>query len=45
MGELKTDKRKFHRKITALSAIPLLITIVSGTIYSIVQPLGIDAFG
>ena len=44
MGELKTDKRKFHRKITALSAIPLLITILSGTIYSILQPLGVDAF-
>ena len=44
MGKLKTDKRKIHRKITAISAIPLLITIVSGTIYSIFQPLGIDAF-
>ncbi len=39
MGKLKTDKRKIHRKITALSAIPLLITILSGTIYSILQPL------
>ena len=44
MGKLKTDKRKIHRKITALSAIPLLITILSGTIYSILQPLGVDAF-
>ena len=44
MGKLKTDKRKIHRKITALSAIPLLITILSGTIYSIIQPLGLDAF-
>ena len=44
MGKLKTNKRKFHRKITAISAIPLLITIVSGTIYSILQPIGIDAF-
>ena len=44
MGKLKTDKRKIHRKITAISAIPLLITILSGTIYSILQPLGIDAF-
>ena len=43
MGKLKTDKRKIHRKITALSAIPLLITILSGTIYSILQPLGVDA--
>ena len=44
MERLKTNKRKIHRKITAISAIPLLITIVSGAIYSILQPLGIDAF-
>ena len=44
MERLKTNKRKIHRKITAISVIPLLITIVSGTIYSILQPLGIDAF-
>tara|TARA_A100001388_G_scaffold91544_1_gene66284 strand:+ start:583 stop:843 length:261 start_codon:yes stop_codon:yes gene_type:complete len=44
MEKLKTNKRKIHRKITAISAIPLLITIVSGTIYSILQPLGLDAF-
>ena len=44
MKRLKTNKRKIHRKITAISAIPLLITILSGTIYSIIQPLGVDAF-
>ena len=44
MERLKTNKRKIHRKITAISAIPLLITIVSGTTYSVLQPLGIDAF-
>ena len=44
MERLETNKRKIHRKITAISAIPLLITIVSGTIYSILQPLGVDAF-
>ena len=44
MGKLKTNERKIHRKITAISAIPLLITIVSGTIYSIIQPLRVDAF-
>ena len=44
MKKLKTNKRKIHRKITTISAIPLLITILSGTIYSILQPLGIDAF-
>ena len=44
MVKLKADKRKIHRKITTISAIPLLITILSGTIYSILQPLGVDAF-
>ena len=44
MKKLKSNKRKMHRKIAAISAIPLLVTIVSGTIYSFIQPLGIDAF-
>ena len=44
MGKLKPDKRKIHRKITAISATPILITILSGTIYSSLQPLGVDAF-
>ena len=44
MERLKTNKRKIHRKLGAISAIPLLTTIVSGTIYSILQPLGVDAF-
>ncbi len=44
MEKSKTNQRKIHRKITAISAIPLLITILSGTIYSILQPLGVDSF-
>ena len=44
MQKFKLSKRKIHRKVAAISAIPLLITIISGTIYSILQPLGIDAF-
>ena len=44
MEKLKTNKRKIHRKITSISAIPLLITILSGTVYSFLQPLGVDAF-
>ena len=44
MGKSKLNQRKIHRKIPAISAIPLLITILSGTIYSILQPLGVDAF-
>ena len=44
MKKIKSNKRKIHRKVAAISAIPLLITIVSGTIYSFLQPLGVDAF-
>ena len=44
MQELKPNNRKIHRKVAALSAIPLLITLISGTVYSFLQPLGIDAF-
>ena len=44
MKKLNANQRKIHRKITAISAIPILITIVSGTIYSVLQPLGVDAF-
>ncbi len=44
MERLKANKRKLHRKIAAISAIPLLITILTGTIYSILQPLEVDAF-
>ena len=44
MKKLKSNKRKFHRKVAAISAIPLLITILCGTIYSFLQPLGVDAF-
>ena len=41
---MKSKNRKIHRKVAAISAIPLLITILSGTIYSFFQSLGIDAF-
>ena len=44
MQKLKINKRKIHRKVAALSSIPLLITIISGTTYSFLQPLGVDAF-
>ena len=44
MKNLKPNIRKTHRKVTAISAIPLLITIISGITYSFLQPLGIDAF-
>ena len=44
MKKVNSNKRKIQRKITAISAIPLIITIVSGTIYSILQPFGVDVF-
>ena len=44
MQRKNINKRKIHRKVAALSAIPLLITLISGTAYSILQPLGVDAF-
>ena len=44
MKKFNPNKRKIHRKVTAISAIPLLITFLTGTIYSFLQPLGVDAF-
>ncbi len=44
MKKLNSNKRKIHRKVATISAIPLLFTILSGTIYSFLQPLGVDAF-
>ena len=38
------NKTKIHRKVASLSAIPLLVTIISGTIYSFLQLFGVDAF-
>ena len=38
------DKIKIHRKVAGLSAIPLLVTIISGTIYSFLQLFGVDPF-
>ena len=43
--KLKSNKRKIHKKVAAISAIPLLVIIMSGTFYGFLQPLlGIDAF-
>ena len=44
MQSLDMDKTKIHRKVAALSAIPLLVTIISGTIYSFLQLFGLDPF-
>ena len=44
MQGLEINKTKIHRKVAALSAIPLLVTLISGTIYSLLQLFGVDAF-
>ena len=44
MKKLKLKNRKIHRKFAILTSIPLLITFLSGTVYSFLQPFGIDAF-
>ena len=44
MKKLKSDNRKIHRKVAAISLGPLLITIISGRVYGCLQPFGIDAF-
>ena len=44
MKNSKSNTRNLHRKVAVISAIPLLITILSGTIYSFLQPLGMDTF-
>ena len=44
MSKSNINKRRIHRKVASISSIPLLITLISGTIYSFLQPLGIDAF-
>ena len=44
MKKFHHNKTNIHRKVAAVTSIPLLITLVSGTIYSFLQPLGVDAF-
>ncbi len=44
MRGMGINKTKIHRKVAALSAIPLLVNIISGTIYSFLQLFGVDAF-
>ena len=40
----KTKIRKLHRSITLISVIPLLITVLSGSLYSLFQYFGFDFF-
>ena len=40
----KTKTRKLHRSITLIAVVPLLITVLSGSLYSLFQYLGFDFF-
>ena len=40
----KTKTRKLHRSITLIAVIPLFITVLSGSLYSLFQYLGFDFF-
>ena len=40
----KTRTRKLHRRITLIAVIPLFITVLSGSLYSLFQYFGLDFF-
>ena len=40
----KTKTRKIHRSITLIAVIPLFITVLSGSLYSLFQYFGLDYF-
>ena len=40
----KTKTRKLHRRITLIAVIPLFITVLSGSLYSLLQYFGLDLF-
>ena len=40
----KTKTRKLHRRITLIAVIPLFITVLSGSLYSLFQYFGLDFF-
>ena len=40
----KTKTRKLHRSITLISVIPLFITVLNGSLYSLFQYFGLDYF-
>ena len=39
-----TKTRKLHRLLTLMAVLPLLITVVSGCLYSLFQYFGLDFF-
>ena len=40
----KTKTRKLHRRFTLIAVIPLFITVISGSLYSVLQYFGLDFF-
>ena len=42
MFRLKT--KKLHRRLTILAVLPLFITVISGSLYSLFQYFGLDFF-
>ena len=41
---LKTKNKVFHRRMTLITVLPLLITVISGSLYSLLQYFGLDFF-
>ena len=41
---LKTKSKKLHRSMTLIAALPLIITVISGSLYSLFQYFGFDFF-
>ena len=39
-----TKRRKIHRRMTLIAVIPLFITVISGSSYSLFQYFGLDLF-
>ena len=39
-----TKRRKIHRRMTLIAVIPLFITVISGSLYSLFQYFGLDFF-
>ena len=39
-----TNNKVFHRRMTLISVFPLLITVISGSLYSLLQYFGLDFF-
>ena len=41
---LGTKTKKLHRRLTLVAVLPLFITVISGSLYSLFQYFGLDLF-